>query len=350
MKKITAILVMVAMLFSFAACNNTEATSSVGASSNNVESNTETSSTEATGGALKTGMAVVTSNSKSKAATEDKDGTAQVDSVLAGVVLGADGKIVACKIDSVQGKVAFNAKGELVTEAGTEFKTKKELGNDYNMKGSSGIGKEWFEQIAVFEQYVIGKTAAEVKAIPVDETSVPTGDDLKAGCTIKVADYIAAVSAACENATEAGAADGDELRIAIKAVASTSSKNATADADGVARVDISYSVVTVNGDKVTSCKLDELQAKVPLKADGTLGEAALKTKKELGNDYNMKGKSGIGKEWFEQIDVLEKFISGSYDKMELTEDGYAANDDLKAGCTINISGEKAIVEKAIANK
>ncbi len=39
-----------------------------------------------------------------------------------------------CAIDAAQTKVNFNAYGQLVTDLGTEFKTKNELGADYGMK------------------------------------------------------------------------------------------------------------------------------------------------------------------------------------------------------------------------
>lgn len=293
---------------------------------------------------VKTGMAIISSDA-SKAAAADKDGTAQVDTTLVGVIL-VDGKIAACELDTVQSKVSFNAKGEITTEAGTAFKTKTELGFDYGMAGISSIGKEWFEQIDALEQYVIGMTVEEVKAIALDDAGKATDDDLKAGCTIGVKDYIEAVVTACENAKEIGANAGDELKIAITAKASKDSKSATAEADGTAQIDVDFAVVTTKDGKVTSVLLDSLQAKIPVKADGTLGEASLKTKKELGVDYGMVGMSAIGKEWFEQVEAFEKAASGGYEELKISAEGYA-EDDLKSSCTINLYPFTNIVNKAI---
>ena len=297
---------------------------------------------------VKTGMAIISSDA-SKAAAEDKDGTAQVDTTLVGVIL-VDGKIAACELDTVQGKLSFNAKGEITTEAGTEFKTKTELGFDYGMVNyqASAIGKEWFEQVDAFEDYVIGKTPDEVKAIALDEAGKATDDDLKAGCTIGVKDYIEAVVTACENAKEIGANAGDELKIAITAKASKDSKSATAEADGTAQIDVDFAVVTTKDGKVTSVLLDSLQAKIPVKADGTLGEASLKTKKELGFDYGMVkyGASPIGKEWFEQVEAFEKAAAGGYEDLKISAEGYA-EDDLKSSCTINLYPFTGIINKAI---
>lgn len=311
---------------------------------------TTSGDTQNTTETLKTGMAVVTSASPSNA-TAEKDGTAGFDSTLIGVTVDKDGKIVDVEIDTVQAKIGFNAKGEITSEIGSEFKTKTELGFDYGMVAynASAIGKEWFEQIDALEAYLVGKTADEVKALAVDEAGKPTDDDLKAGCTIGVTGYIEGVVKAMENATEMGAEKGDELKIAITATVSGDSKSAAAEADGKAVADVMFAVVTVDGDKVTSCKVDQLAASVPVKADGTLGDASVKTKKELGFDYGMVAynASPIGKEWFEQAEAFENFASESYDKLDMSAEGYAQNDDLKAGCTINLYPFTNIVNKAI---
>ena len=298
---------------------------------------------------VKTGMAIISSDA-SKAAAADKDGTAQVDSTLVGVIL-VDGKIAACEIDTVQGKLTFNAKGEITTELGTEFKTKTELGFDYGMVNyqASAIGKEWFEQVDVLEKFVVGMTVDEVKAIALDDAGKATDDDLKAGCTIGVKDYVAGIVTACENAKEMGANADDKLTIAIISKASADSKNATAEANGTAQIDTNFAVVTTKDGKVTSVLVDSLQAKVPVNADGTLGTASLKTKKELGFDYGMVAykASPIGKEWFEQVEAFEKAAAGGYEDLKISAEGYAEDDDLKAGCTINLYPFTGIVNKAL---
>ena len=79
-------------------------------------------------------------------------------------------------------------------------KTKRQLGNDYNMKPASGIGKEWFEQAAVLEEYFVGKTSSEVDGIAVDESTKPTDADLLAGVTVSIGGYKTAAVKAVENA------------------------------------------------------------------------------------------------------------------------------------------------------
>ena len=57
------------------------------------------------------------------------------------------------------------------------------------MRSNSKIGKEWDEQAAAFASHVVGKTAAEVEGIAVDETKHATGADLVSSVTISVGEF-----------------------------------------------------------------------------------------------------------------------------------------------------------------
>lgn len=73
------------------------------------------------------------------------------------------------------------------------------------------------------------------------------------------------------------------------------------------------------------------------------------SKKELGNDYNIKKASTIGKEWFEQVDFLENYIlEHGVDSVKLDKDGYAESEDVKSGCTINLTDIMKAVDEANA--
>lgn len=75
-----------------------------------------------------------------------------------------------------------------------------------------------------------------------------------------------------------------------------------------------------------------------------------KSKKELGNDYQMKQASKIGKEWYEQIDFLEKYIEKKgVDSIKLNKEGKAENNDVISGCTIRIDGFVKAVKEAEKN-
>lgn len=87
--------------------------------------------------------------------------------------------------------------------------------------------------------------------------------------------------------------------------------------------DFASAEITVKGDDVEKISLDETKE--------------TKSKKEIGASYNMKEKSPIKKEWNEQVDFLEKYIvKNGLDKVKLDDKGYPKNDDVLAGCTINI--------------
>lgn len=88
--------------------------------------------------------------------------------------------------------------------------------------------------------------------------------------------------------------------------------------------------VTLEGDKLTAVEIDQVS-----------GDS---TKKQLGNDYNMKQASVIGKEWFEQAEFLENYmVENNTTEIELDETGKAVSEDVLSGCTIGI---KDIVEAA----
>ncbi len=126
-------------------------------------------------------------------ATADKEGSGKLDVTFAAVTVDADGKIVACALDTASNTVNFTADGKAVAK--TEFKTKYEMGKDYNMVAYGGAKKEWFEQADAFEQVVAGKTLAEVKALVAAENK---GNDevVAAGCTIMINEFIGAIEKA----------------------------------------------------------------------------------------------------------------------------------------------------------
>ena len=211
---------------------------------------------------VKTGLAVVTSLSSSQPADADMEGNAQSDSVAAAVLVGEDGKLIKAVLDTAQTKIAFDDKGALVTPVDTEFKTKRELGDDYGMRDFSGIGKEWNEQAAFFTDYLVGKTAKEIKGLAIDESSVPTDADLLAGVTVHVGDYMEAIVKAMNEAVVVGANADDKLGLGI-VTNMGSSLDASAGVEGLAQAYSSYAAVTVDGSGViSSALLDASQSNI----------------------------------------------------------------------------------------
>ncbi|HWR19278.1 MAG TPA: hypothetical protein VN608_06625 [Clostridia bacterium] len=309
-------------------------------------------STEApTADVVKTGLAVVTSVSGSKDAAADAAGVVQGYSTIAAVTVDAEGKIVSCVIDAAQTKVNFDTAGVVTTALDTEFQTKNELGEGYGMKAASSIGKEWNEQAAAFAAYVIGKTAEEVQGIAMSE-GYAADADLKASVTVHITDFIEVVAKAVANAQELGASSGDILSVGT-VTNIDSSKNASADAEGLVQVYNTYAAVTKKSDGViTSCIIDASQAKVNFDTTGKITtdiSVTVATKNEIGEGYGMKAASSIGKEWNEQAAAFAAYVTGKtaaeVEGIAMSE-GYAADADLKASVTVHVTDFIKVVAKA----
>ena len=304
------------------------------------------------GKSLKTGLAVVTSAGSSKEATEEKDGTAQVDSTAVAVLVDDKGVIRNIVIDVVQTMFNFSATGEITTDLSKTFDSKKELKEAYDMKKTSPIGKEWYEQAEALEKYVTGKTIDEIKSISLEE-GYPTDEDLTSSVTINIASIISAIEKAVKNAKDLGAKEGDKLGLGIVSGAGSSTKNATAEADGVVQAYSHYGAVSFdkNG-KITSSIIDASQTNVSFNTEGKITSNLndnFQTKLERGYDYNMKQASGIGKEWFEQSEAFCKYIKGKTVadvKGIALEDGYPAEEDLLSSVTMHITDFIAVVDEA----
>lgn len=308
---------------------------------------------EAYEGGLRTGMAVVHSMKKSKDAGES-DGTAEVDAVVAAVVIDQEGRILSCKLDIAQSIMNFTAEGKVVMKE--EFLTKKELGEDYGMKSASGIGKEWFEQAEAFENYVIGKTAKEVAGIAVEENGKAADADLSAGVTVAIGDFQKAVVEAVKNAAEIGTQEGDKLGLGI-VTNMEKSKDATAEADGQCQAYSTFLAVTTAADgTITGSIIDASQGTVTFDASGVITSdigADVKTKKQLGEGYGMKKASGIGKEWFEQADAFAEYMTGKTVEeiagIAVGENGKTTDADLSASVTVAIADFQTAAAKAVAD-
>lgn len=140
----------------------------------------------------------VSSTIDSSADAGDEDGLAQIDTYYAAMTQDGDGKITSCAIDASQGKVNFSKEGKITSDLAAEVKTKQELGEAYNMKSQSGIGKEWNEQADAFAAYVTGKTIDEVKGIALKE-GVPAEADLASSVTVHVGDFISVLELAASH-------------------------------------------------------------------------------------------------------------------------------------------------------
>ncbi len=289
---------------------------------------------------LKFGAGVYVSTPVTTDATADKDGSGKVDVTVAAVTVDANGKIVACALDTASNTVGFTADGKAV--ANSEFKTKYELGKDYNMVAYGGAVKEWYEQADAFEGVVAGKTLAEVKAF-VAEGNKGTDDVIAAGCTIMINEFVAAIEKAYNAAAESDVTANDTLK--VTAATEQTTTDATADKDGSNKVSTTVFAAAVNADgKVVAASSDcvEVSFSFDTKGASTLDTAkAVLSKKEQGTDYGMVAYGGSAKEWFEQAAAFDAACVGktaSEIAGLVAEDGKGVSDLQSAGCTIYVTG------------
>lgn len=139
-------------------------------------------------------------------AADGKGAKVQFNTNIAATAVDKDGKIAATLIDVAQNNVEFTPEGKLAQDYTTfESKTKKELGPEYGLIKGSEIKKEWFEQAKALEEYLVGKTADEVKNIKVEKKddahlAVPAEEDLKSSVTVSIDGFQLVVLEAIENA------------------------------------------------------------------------------------------------------------------------------------------------------
>lgn len=93
--------------------------------------------------------------------------------------------------------------------------------------------------------------------------------------------------------------------------------------------------VKLKDGKITEVKLDETS------------QGKDKTKKELGDNYNMKQASPIKKEWYEQVNFFETYVAKhGTENIKMNVDGKAENSDVLSGCTISIDGFLKAIDNA----
>ena len=310
MKKIALILVLVLVAGIAAGCMGTpviyysDCTCPTGSHGTNVDTTKPTVGE----GAVKTGLAIVTSVGKSENAK-----VADYDVTLVAVTVDDTGVITDCIIDSIGAKVNFDATGKVTSDLTAEVKTKNELGDDYGMKAYGGAKYEWYEQAAALADYAVGKTVEELKSGAIDESGkAPEGSDLASTATIYLGGYVYAIEAAVNNAEALGAQAGDELKLAtVNSIGSSAS--ATAEKAGTAQLDSTVTALTVKDGVITSCYIDSVQAKVAFDNKGVISTdltAAVQTKNQLGDKYGMVAWGGAKHEWNEQAASFAAYVTG----------------------------------------
>ena len=129
--------------------------------------------------------------------------------------------------------------------------------------------------------------------------------------------------------------------------------------DTTAQFDTTFASVVLEGNVIKYVYFDVAQDKVTYDATGhvTSDNSASMSKKDLGDNYGMKDKSSIKKEWYEQVEALEKWAVGKTVEEVLNmpttqkdeKHTVPADKDLMTGCTIGVTGFQQALDKAVKN-
>lgn len=303
---------------------------------------------------------------------------AQINATVATVVLDDAGKIVLCRIDTVQNKFAAGEEGVTFSN----LKTKMELGDDYNMAkyGHSLVGnetvKEWYEQAKAFESWVVGKTADEVKNMKLQTMDngyviADEKDLLDAGCTISIEEFRDAVVKACNDDQGTTFKTAETFTLGVAANSADNGSSVAEDGSYTVKMNVDFGASVVAGGKILASLNDAMQPEVAVDAEGNVtgtsvgkGAGVLKTKRELKEDYKMAahGTSLVGNEkateWYIQSAAFSAHVVGLTANEVLAmptqtmSNGYVISNDkalLDAGCTMSIPGLQAVVAESVTN-
>lgn len=331
MKKFFALMLAIALLATMTACGGNNADNGDNAAPETV----------------KFGSAYVISSLAATDATEDKNGQGSVDLTAAVVTLDKDGKIVACDLDTLQIKAAYDIAGKAVANA--EFKTKRELGDAYNMVAYGQAKQEWYKQADAFEALIVGKTVADVRGLLVNETNKGTDEVINAGCTIMINEFVSAIEKAAQSAKDSDLTKDAILKVTM--AAEQTCTDATEDKAGSNKVATTIFAAALKDGKVALASSDcvEIDFTFDVAGKSTFDASKeVKSKREKGDSYGMVAYGGSAKEWYAQADAFDAACVGKTgaEIAGLKADDGKGVDSLKsAGCTIYVTGFVAAASK-----
>jgi len=305
------------------------------------------------GGQIRTGLGVITSLAGSRSATAGSDGLAQVDSTLVAVTIDENGVITRAGFDAAQTRIGFDARGQITSDLSAPIMTKSELGDAYNMRRVSGIGREYHEQMAALESWARGRTPAQFLSMALNNGR-PAAADLTASVTVNISGFLAAMEPAVANARLGNAAG--EHRTGLGVVTDLgASRSATSEQLGRARVTSHYAVLTLDqNNRIVAAWIDSSQSEVEFDSAGNLRALpeASPTRYELGDRYGMRQASPIGREWNEQMRDFAQWMIGRTPAEVVgmgLNNGRPSGADLTASVTVNIVSALAAVARAAEN-
>ena len=278
----------------------------------------------------KTGLGILT-----EAADEGRTGT--IHTITAAVMLDGDGKLADVMLDELE--LTLSADGMGAVTMPTDYRTKRQKGEDYPLAAASSLKKGWAEQADAFADYLTGMTPEKVSMLETDKEGRASDADLLSGCTIRVDKYRDAVAKACANAEALGAAKGDRVSVGVEAENASSNVTATDDRDVNAQIDTTIVALTTDRDgHVTSAIGDMIQPALTISADGSVAAPEkVQSKLELGDSYGMRKASSLDKEWFEHSEGYCSYLKGKTAEEIAAIPADGSDADLAALCTISIT-------------
>lgn len=239
--------------------------------------------------------------------------TVQTDVTFLSALFDSDGVVLDVNVDVMQVKAAVvDATTASITSAvnsGSDVKSKWELGEDYGMGGSATKG-EWYVQASAWENYAVGKTAAEVAA-------GTESDELLASVTVTTTDFAYALTEAWHNIAVIKTTEPESLHVGLGMFSSHAALTTTVSLTGAAFLGAEVVSSTVDCFQIPYLSTNIGTVEVPvysLTVKDTSKQVAkaatcVVSKIELGALYGMVGSATYG-EWYQQAANLEAFVLG----------------------------------------
>lgn len=263
----------------------------------------------------------------------------KITNIALALVTDADGKIVAARFDSIENSFKVTD-GAVATS--DRLETKVEMGDKYTGMAAGS----WAKQAKAFEDFLVGKTAADVAALDTSADSVKGETPLVAGCTMTsstpVFQALVAKAFAYERKVTFTTSETVTLGLAIDA-------KVTGDVEAGVKVAADYAAVAIAGGKVVASMIDSAEGTYTLayneETEAYDVTAAYKgTKNEQGDAYDSYSPMPSGR-WYAQAQAFANTAAGK----TVAELADLSTDKIEGSCSIYTGGYKAVIVRAAGN-
>ena len=111
-----------------------------------------------------TGLGVLTE-------TSDEGRTGTIHTIAAAVLLDGEGKVADVMLDELEVELSADGKGAVTMP--TDYRTKRQKGDDYPLAAASSLKKGWAEQADAFADYLTGLTPQQAARLETDKDGNP---------------------------------------------------------------------------------------------------------------------------------------------------------------------------------